>query len=296
MSRALPKEKAKDIFTDGCLILEGGALRGLYTAGVIDALMLNDINIKTVIGVSAGALNGINYISGDIGRSAFINLNYRNDERYLGKKALIRNKGIIGYDFLFSQEIMAEYPLNLKRFGSKENDLIAVATNCLSGEATYFHKNDPNFFKALKASSALPFVSHSVEIEGVPYLDGGIAVKIPLAYALENNYDKIVVVNTRDRSYRRKKNELRRASKAVYRKYPKFIEAYEKTNTNYNQTCDLLDKLEKEDKIFRIAPRQKVTVKRLENDIEKLNDLYWLGYDDTFELVSALKNYLTLNK
>ena len=126
---------------DGCIVLEGGAFRGLYTAGVLDALLENDINLSCTIGVSAGAMNGVNYVAGNIGRTARINLKYRHDSRYVGVKAIRKNKGIIGFDFLMKGTQYFD-PLNTPRFMNPTRDFIAVCTNCKTGRPEYFSKNN----------------------------------------------------------------------------------------------------------------------------------------------------------
>ena len=135
----LPNGIASNELTEGCLVLEGGAFRGLYTSGVTDALMQNNINLSCTIGVSAGALNGLNYVSGNIGRSARINLRYRHDSRYVGIKAFEHNKGIIGFDFVLDH-INSSDPMNTENFWNKDKRFIVSATNCNNGEPSYFEK------------------------------------------------------------------------------------------------------------------------------------------------------------
>ena len=169
----LPRGRASDNITEGCMVLEGGAFRGVYTSGVLDALMEEDINMRCTVGVSAGALNGVNYVSGQIGRSGRINLRYRHDSRYVGPKALRRNKGIIGFDFVFGD--MAKVPpLDKKRFMDKSRQFYAVVTNLKTGKTEYLEKNSgiPPL-RAVRASASMPFVSKPVIINGKPYLDGG---------------------------------------------------------------------------------------------------------------------------
>lgn len=175
---------------DGCIVLEGGAFRGLYTAGVLDALMENDINLSCTIGVSAGAMNGVNYVAGNIGRTARINLKYRHDSRYVGVKAIRKNKGIIGFDFVFKQ-INKTDPLNNELFYDEKKRFIASCTSCVTGEQTFFEKGKcKDIYKAIQASASMPYVSEMVKVEGKPYLDGGCSKAIPYEWALANDYKK----------------------------------------------------------------------------------------------------------
>ncbi len=289
----IPRGKASSEITPGCLVLEGGAFRGLYTSGVLDCLMVHGINLQTTVGVSAGALNGVNYVSGDIGRSASFNLYYRHDSRWVGFRALRESKSITGFRFLWD-EADKVLPFNAYRFFHSDQKMVAVATNCLTGQPEYFSNDQPHIQDAVSASASMPFVSRMVRIDGKPYLDGGCSVKIPLQYALDHDFSKIVVVTTRDASYRRKSIGHNRLMDRVYKNYPHLIEAFLRTNDYYNETCDRMDTLTEEGRIFRISPSKPVTVSRLEGDMEKLGELYWLGYHDAEEQIEELKTYLNI--
>ncbi len=291
----LPAGDAPDKITEGCLVLEGGAFRGVYTNGVIDVLMQEGFCFRTTYGVSAGAMNGINYVAGQIGRSGRCNLRYRKDSRYVGKKALKANGGIIGFDFVFG-DLPGVEPLNTERLMSKETEFFPVATCLETGETVAFDKGSgpEDIFREVQASASMPYVSRAVEIEGKHYLDGGCSCKIPYRYAIDRSFDKIVVVRTRPRSYRKLIRSARRldAAKLIYKQYPDFIAKLATSNYDYNRQCDELELLEAKGRIFVIAPSEPVTVGRLEGNIEKLGDLYWLGYNDTKARIEALKEYM----
>ena len=188
---------APDTIVPGCIVLEGGSFRGCYTSGVLDVLMENGINLQTTIGTSAGALNGYNYVAGEIGRAAKINLGYRHDRRYMGPRTLARNRGVVGFDFLLN-EVEEEIPFNRERFEDPNRRFLVTVTNCETGQVRYCEKGiTPDFQKAVQASASMPFVSDMVEVDGVPCLDGGCAVKIPYRWALDNGFEKILVVRTR---------------------------------------------------------------------------------------------------
>ncbi|MCQ2493549.1 MAG: patatin family protein [Lachnospiraceae bacterium] len=290
----LPNGKASDKITRGCLILEGGALRGVYTSGVLDALMENDINLSVVVGVSAGALNGLNYMSGQIGRSARITLAYRHDSRYFGVKAIPKNKSIYGFKFLF--DVYDELdPFDFDAFNNSERRFIAAATSCENGQQVYYEKGKcPDIIEACRASSAMQILSLPVEVDGEKCLDGGVSRRIPIQFAIDEKFDKIVVVRTRDREYR-KKPKIARAQAMVYRKYPEFADALRHSNLEYNHECDVIEEMEKNGKLFQIIPTRAVEVGRLEKDMEKLGALYYEGYNDALAALPALKKYLEID-
>ena len=290
----LPLAQAADTITPGCLVLEGGAFRGVYSSGVLDVLMEGDINFSCTIGVSAGALNGVNYVAGAIGRSARVNLGFRHDRKYVGVSPLLRSRSIIGYDFLF-QETPQFLPLNMDRLMDPRRRFVAVATNCRTGETEFFEKGKcSDILLAAQASASMPLVSRMVMVDGRPCLDGGCSIHIPVRWALEQGYEKIVVVRTRQRSYRRKEKDgrIERLEKRMYRKYPQFLETMAASKRVYNETCDLMDRLERQGRIFVLAPLREVRVSRMEGDMEKLGALYEEGRLETETLLPKLREYL----
>ncbi|MBO4901486.1 MAG: patatin family protein [Lachnospiraceae bacterium] len=286
----LPDGRADESITEGCLVLEGGAWKGLYTLGVLDALMEENINFRKTVGISAGALSGIGYVSGQIGWSARIDLTYRHDPEYCGYKAFGRDHGITGFSYLF-HEILKEYPLDKKRLKTTERRLAVGATNMLTGETEYFEKVNCNFFRAVRASATVPYISRPVVIGGVPYLDGGCSVHIPYDWAKQQGDAAIMVVKTREREYRRESGKLRTARR-LYRNYPNFVESMEKAEADFNTVTEELLADEAAGKIFLMAPSEEVTVSRFEGDMDKLGDLYWLGYHDMHDRMQELREYL----
>lgn len=291
----LPRGTASDEITEGCLVLEGGAFRGLYSQGILDAFMENNINFRTVIGVSAGALGGLNYVSGQIGRSARANLKYRHYSEYIGIKAFEKSRSPLNLDFLLDTLNEIE-PLNKDRFYSENQKFIAVATNCENGKTEYFEKGVcKDIFSAIKASASMPFMTPMVNVEGKLYLDGGCSCKIPYEWALNEGYKKIIIIKTRERGFRKNDNNKTHLIERFYRNYPKFAKVLSNSNEDYNRQCDVIDSLEKENKAYVIAPSKPVVVNRLESDMEKLGDLYWLGYKDARDQITSLKEYLNKN-
>ncbi len=288
--------KANKNIIDGVLALQGGAFRGVYTSGVLDCLMDNDINLSDCVGISAGALNGVNYISGDIGRSAKINLQYRHDKNWVGYKALKADKGIVGFSFIFNK-ITDKLPFDINRFLSDDRTLYALITNLETGDQEYITNHQKDLiFTAVKASASMPYISSPVKINDKLYLDGGCKYTSPLRFSLTLN-KKIVYVATRDVSFR--ENEelgfIKRGTSNIYRKYPNFVNSLENINKIHNQDLDTLDKLVEEGKIFRIAPSKEIHISRFEGDMEKLGSLYELGYSDAKKLIPELKRFLNMD-
>ena len=286
----------KDNIVPGSLVLEGGAFRGLYTAGVLDCLIDNDINMARCAGISAGGLNGTNYLAGCRGRSGLGILMNRYNPEYVGAEAVVESGSVVGFKVMF-EDFNKIQQLNEERLFGKERELSVGCTNMETGEIEYFSSTlgKDTFFKALRATASMPLLSKMVKIGNNKYLDGGCHSKFPIDYALENNWEKIVVVSTRPLSYRRKEVPSEyKVEKVRYRKYPKFLESCLKSNTKYNEDCEKMQQLQKEGKIFVIEPSETVNVSRLEKDMEKLGSLYELGYKDANKLIPELKKYLGL--
>lgn len=288
----LPSGRASKKITPGCICLEGGALRGIYTAGVLDALMEADINFQCTIGVSAGALNGMNYVSGQIGRSGRINLKYRHEPTYMGSEVSKANKGIIGFDFLLKR-VNRYMPFDYKTFNRPERRFIAVAAGCADGKPAYFEKGIcKEIYQAVRASASLPFLSKPVEVEGKYYLDGGCACKIPFKWAISQGFEKIVVVKTRPADYVPKPSEINRLAPTVYRNHPRFARSLYYSDREYIRELHQLELLERKKRVFIIQPSRQINVSRLESDMEKLGELYYLGYEDGKARIAELREYL----
>ena len=283
---------------DLTLILEGGALRSVYTSGVLDVLMKYNIEANYILGVSAGALTGMNYISKQPKRSANINIEYCDNPRYIGIKALRKEKGLIGYDYLFNEISKKEYPFDYETFKFSNQKFISVITNCEKGITEYVEKNDckDNVFKVVQASSSMPLCSKMVKIGNNHYLDGAVTMPIPVDWAIDNNHKNILVVLTRDRNYRKPEvsNTMKKVYKRVYHKYPKLVEKLCTMPERYNKLKERINDLEKQGRIMVIAPKVPVTVLRLEKDKEKLKSLYQDGLNDMEEKIKVLEEKFCL--
>lgn len=293
----VPSGQAGTRITKGCLVLEGGAFRGVYTEGVLDAFMKMNLNMECCIGVSAGALNGYNYTSGQIGRAARVNLTYRHDHRYIGPRAVKNNKGVIGFDFLFGDYDAIE-PFNMEAFDHSKRRFAVVATSCETGEAAYFEKGTcGEFEQAIRASASMPFVSKEVSVDGHPYLDGGTADKIPFQWAIDQCYDKIIVVTTRPRGFRKKEkaDDKHKMAMRIYgKKYPEFARKLQHATALENQQRDELDRLEDCGRVLVVSPSRPIKVGRLEGNMEKLGYLYRMGFHDARVSRDRIKKYLEI--
>ena len=295
---SIRQASAPEGIVPGCLVLEGGSFRGCYTSGVLDVLMENGINIQTTIGTSAGALNGYNYVAGEIGRAAKINLGYRHDRRYFGPKTLAKNRGVVGFDFILN-EVEEEIPFNRERYEDPSRRFLVTVTNCQTGQVQYCEKGvTQDFQKAVRASASMPFVSEMVEVEGVPCLDGGCAVKIPYRWAIDNGFEKILVVRTRPADYVRPPESKRfmELSERIYKNYPYLVERLNSQSQQYNNACRELAELEAAGKLMMLCPSGSISVSTLEGDMERLGALYLLGRADTKLLLPQIRAYFGLNE
>ena len=274
------------------LVLEGGAMRGIFTAGVLDVFMENNIKVTDIVGVSAGTLFGINYVSKQPKRSLRYNLRYINDNRYMSIKSLMRTGNLINKDFTYYKLPFQLDVFDNKTFKQSDVNFFATVTNIETGEAEFIKIEDAfKQMETLRATSALPFISEIIEINGKKYLDGGIANSIPVDFFENQNFDKIIVILTRPIDYRKKKSTGVQF-KVAYSKYPKLIEKLENRYKDYNDTVERILELEKQGKVLVIRPDEEITIKRLEKDTDKLQHVYDLGIRNGKESIERVKKYL----
>ena len=273
------------------LVLEGGAMRGLYTAGVLDVFMKNNVKVNTIFGVSAGALFGINYKSGQIGRALRYNLKYAHDKRYMGMYSLLTTGDVMNREFCFNKLVYELDPLDFETYNSSDVKFYAVVTNVETGKAEYIEISDAKRdMEYLRASGSMPFVSNLVEINGNKYLDGAVADPIPFKKALDMDYEKIIVIQTRPADYIKSKSRLPYG--LVYKKYPEFVKTAKSAYINYNETLDLIRKYEKEGKIIVLRPSEKIKMRRVEKNLSKLQAIYDVGVKDCNNNLSRIKEYI----
>lgn len=275
------------------LVLEGGALRGLYTAGILDIFMQNNINADVVYGVSAGALFGLNYKSRQIGRAIRYNLKYANEKNYMGLYSLITTGDIMNRDFCFKKLVYELDKLDFETYKTNPIDFYAVVTNIQTGKPEYVKIDDAQKdMEYFRASGSMPFVSRPVEINGNLYLDGAMSDAVPFKKVLEANYEKIIVILTRPSGYRKKKSFL--PYRLFFSKFPNLIKTAESYYKEYNTTMDLIDKYESENKIVVLRPSKLIKMKRVEKDTNKLKCIYNLGISDCIENLDRIKAYLDI--
>ena len=274
------------------LVLEGGAMRGLYTAGVLDVFLDNDIKVDGIIGVSAGALFGVNLPSKQKGRAIRYNKKYANDKRYMGINSFIKTGNIVNKDFAYY-----EVPFKLDAFDEetyeKSNiDFYATLTNVDTGKAEYIKIVRPiDQMETMRASAAMPLVSKMVEVDGKKYLDGGVADSIPIDKCISMGYDKIIVVLTRPAEYRKKKSNNTLA-KMMYSKYPNLINSIQNRYLNYNNSVEKVNELYNKKEILLSRPSRFVDIKRIEHDANKLQEIYNLGVEDCNNKLQELREYI----
>ena len=277
------------------MVLEGGGLRGLYTAGVLDVLMENNIKIDGIIGVSAGALFGVNYFSNQKGRVIRYNKQYCKDKRYMSFRSLLLTGNYINKNFAFyrmSNEL--DQFDNLKFINSKKK-FYAVATNVEDGTAEYFNIDNPlDQLEQLRASSAIPIISRIVKIDNKGYLDGGIADSIPIDKCISLGYEKRIVIETQPLNYRKKpfKTGKARMIKLRYFRHPKLVNAILNRFTNYNISKEKVIELEKKGEAFAIRPIKQLDINIKSKDPKLYQEIYDKGVTDATNILSSLIEYL----
>lgn len=277
------------------LVLEGGSLRCMFSAGVLDVMMEAGAAFDGLFGVSAGALTGVNYVSRQPGRTAEVNLKYVNDKRYLGVRNLLLHRSIFNFDFLFGEVCDTLVPLDRAAFETSPCRFTAVATSCLTGQPVFSEKSTAtDIYTSIRASASLPLLAPMVRVEGVPCLDGGVSLSIPYMRALEEGYGKVVVITTREHGYRKGPvpRGLARLYARAYRKYPQLVGALLAAPRRYGAELDMLDKLEAQGRVFVVRPPRPVGVSRTEKDTEKLQALYQEGRAAGRQCLPGLQAYL----
>ena len=243
------------------LVLEGGAMRGLYTAGVLDVFLDNNINVDGIVAVSAGVLFGVNYLSKQRGRVIRYNKKYIADKRYMGINSLLKTGNIINKEFAYYELPSKLDVFDQDTYGKSNIPFYATITNIETGKPEYIQIKDCfKQMEVLRATSAMPFVSKVVELESGKYLDGGISDSIPMDKCKELGYDKIIVILTRPIEYRKNKPNPNIA-KLWYRKYPNLVNCINTRYQNYNSSVEKIIDLEKKKEIFVIRPSKTLKIK-----------------------------------
>lgn len=276
------------------LVLEGGAMQGMYTAGVLDEFIENGISFDGIIGVSAGALFGVNFLSGQKGRVIRYNKRFNSDKNYMGIKPLIKTGNIVDTEYAYVRVPRELEPFDDEAYKSKSADVpfYAVVTNIKTGQAEYRRINSVfDQMDTLRASGSMPFVSTPVEIDGELYLDGAIADSIPFEHMLELGYDKLVVVLTKSAEYIKKPMPKALAVAMYQRKYPLFAKAIKERHIMYRAQQLRLAKLEKDGIAHIIRPSRALYVHKIEGNPERLEELYQLGRADGAAEIARVEDF-----
>lgn len=278
------------------MVLEGGAMRGLFTAGVLDVLMENNIEVDGIIGVSAGSLFGVNYFSNQIGRSIRYNKKYLGNKRYISKTSLLLTGNIVNKDFTYYKITKELDPLDNETFINSKKDYYVTATNIETGKPEYLKITNPyEQLEEFRASSAMPFASKIIKINNKSYLDGGISDSIPIDKCLELGYENIIVILTQPLGYLKPPLDKKtiKMINLKYHKYPNLISSMIDRHNKYNKTLEKIIDLENKKEIFVIRPSKKINIGINVTDKEKIQEVYDLGVNDCRNIIDNLKEYLS---
>ena len=275
------------------LVLEGGAMRGLWTAGIIDVMMAHDVWPDGLIGVSAGAAFGCNYKSRQIGRAIRYNMRFANDARYSGVKSLLTSGDYYNAEFGY-HVIPKKYDIfDDDAFDSNPMEFTVVCTDVTTGKAVYqpLRKADYNCYEYIRASASMPLVSKVVEIEGRKLLDGGVSDSIPLAYFEQQGYDRNIVILTQPLGYQKEHLKLMPLMRIALRKYPAMIQAMEKRHVMYNQQLEYVAQAEREGRCLVIRPEEKIPIGHLSHDAQLMQQVYESGKTVGERYIERIKKF-----
>uniref|UniRef100_UPI00402A9AFE patatin-like phospholipase family protein n=1 Tax=[Ruminococcus] torques TaxID=33039 RepID=UPI00402A9AFE len=278
------------------LVLEGGATRGIFTSGALDYLMERDLYFSDVIGVSAGSCNAVDYVSRQPGRTRDCMIpTDKEGKYYYGIRDFVKEKSLMNMDLIFDKYPKELLPFDFETYFNSEINCQIVTTNCLTGKAEYMTEDSDNdrLMKLCRASSSMPLLTPIVNIDNVPYLDGGLADSVPIRRAQQMENEKIVVILTKNQGYRKSvlSPTMQRVYKRAYKSYPNLIRTIFRRSFEYNKTMNYLDQLEKRGEIFILRPQVK-PVSRLERNKETLHAFYEHGYKYTERKFDDFMEYL----
>ena len=261
------------------LVLEGGGMRGTFTSGVLDYMMDHNIEVPYGIGVSAGACNGVSFVSHQRGRAKFSNIDLLDKYKYIGINHLLRTGSIIDMDMLYNRFTEEILPFDYDTYFARPMRFEMVTTDCLTGQACYMEEQHDRrrLIDIVKASASLPYVCPICYVDNRPMLDGGIVDSIPIERAMSQGYEKNIVVLTRNKGYRKKEKTIQHPP-FIYRRYPQLRQALIMRNIRYNNQLALIEQMEAEGRILVIRPEKPIVVDRMEKNVKKLTDLYNEGY------------------
>lgn len=261
------------------LVLEGGGMRGVFTSGVLDAFMKHDLTFPYIVAVSAGACNGMSYVSHQPRRARISNIDYLARYKYIGLRHLVTQGCIFDRELLYDKFPNQYLPFDFDTFFSSPMTFEMVTTNCLTGQPMYLTERHDRqrALDIVRASSSLPYVSKIVDVDGIPMLDGGIVDSIPLQHAIDMGHPTNVLVLTRNRGYRDTGKDMK-IPRFIYRKYPRLRVVLSRRLAAYNAQLEYVERMEDEGRVICIRPERPMEVDRIEKDIAKLERLYEEGF------------------
>lgn len=275
------------------LVLEGGGMRGIYTAGILDVLGEHGVGFDGVVGVSAGAIHGASFLAGQHGRSIRLYLGFCRDPRFMGVKSWLVTGNIVNDDFCYREVPENLVPFDYDAFEQNDVPFYIVATDIDSGQPHYMLTKSlkGDAMRAMRASASLPFVSSVVEFDGKRLLDGGTSDSIPIRFMMKSGYEKNVIILTQVDGYR-KKPEMNKLYQLRYRQYPQYLDAMESRHNRYNAVLDEIRELESAQSAFVFRPSHKIKIRRLERSSTRILAMYELGRHDALARLDALKAFM----
>ena len=276
------------------LVLEGGGMRGVYTAGILEYFLERDLFFPYVIGVSAGACNAASYLSKQKGRNKIVTIEYASDPRYISWKNYFKNRQFFGMDFIFDEIPNKHVPYHYDVFYNSPSEFVVGTTDCLTGEPVYFKKQDyeKDLLTVLRASSSLPLIAPEIRFKDKILLDGGISDPIPIKKAQKDGFKKNIVILTRNEGYMKKPSKFQFLVDRKYPEYKGLQHSLRKRYQIYNDTVAYLENEEKDGNALIIRPTQPLKVGRMERNPERLKDLYYQGYEDAKNSMPSILNYI----
>ena len=276
------------------IVVEGGGMRGIYGAGVLDVLLENDIKADGLIGVSAGAIHGCSFVSGQKGRSIRYNLKYSRDPRYMSMRSLIRTGDMFGIDFCYRELPETLDPFDNETFESSSTEYYVTCTDVETGQPVYHRCPSLRGDRIdwVRASASMPLASRIVELDGKKLLDGGVADSIPVMAFRKMGFKKDLVILTRPEGSRKKQNPMLPLIRRAYREYPEFVETAASRHLVYNRELDEISRLEREGEILVIRPSRRIKISRTERRPERIEQMYRLGREDAMKAFSGIKAFM----
>lgn len=265
----------------GALVLEGGTFRPLFSCGIMDALLDNDIHFPYVIGVSAGISDGVSYVSKQNRRNYDIIMNHRHDKRYLGLRNFFTDRSLFGIKFVYETIPESVFPFDWDAYMQNPAKVVVGVTNAQSGKSEYLDgKTSDKKFTMLKATCALPLMFPAIKMDEKYYYDGGVSDPIPAKKAYDDGNKKMLIILTRPKGYKKELSKANvYASKRLRKKYHEFSKLLLTRHNIYNSEVEYCERLEKEGKALILRPTEEVQIDSLEKDLSKIDKIYRFGYD-----------------